>query len=162
MFVKVLALTGHTALNCVQQLFCHGLVSSSRLNHNSLTYLQMHTSSLPYLPDICEDFLLLEKKSMFIFQLFICEIGNIYSQVTKSNDDVITHVHSWSDARVFVFIFTSKGFQQAQLGTNSPNINVAYVAHAKIDAKYIAANCSCILLKFRSNMSHINSRITGM
>ena len=29
---------------------------SSRLNRNSPTYLQMYTSSLPYLPHICEDF----------------------------------------------------------------------------------------------------------
>ena len=40
-----------------------------RLNSNSPTYLQMYTSLLPYLPHICEDFLLLENKSMFIFQL---------------------------------------------------------------------------------------------
>ena len=46
-------------------------VPSSRLSRNSTTYLQMYTSSLPYLPQIFEDFLLLEKKSMFIFQLFI-------------------------------------------------------------------------------------------
>ena len=37
-----------------------------------LTHLPtMYTSALSYLPHICEDFWLLEKKSMFIFQLFI-------------------------------------------------------------------------------------------
>ena len=48
------------------------------------------------------------------------------------------------------------------MGTNSPHIDVAHVAPAMIDAKYIAVNCSCILLKFRSDMSHINSKITVM
>ena len=43
--------------------------------------------------------------------------------------------------------------------TNSPYIDVA---PAKIDANYIAVNCSCILPKFRSNMSHTSSRITYM
>ena len=43
---------------------------------------------------------------------------------------------------------------------NSPHIDVAHVALAKIDPNYIARNCSCILPKFRSNMSHISSRIT--
>ena len=46
--------------------------------------------------------------------------------------------------------------------TNSPHIDVAHVALAKVDANYIAVNCSCILPKFRSNMSHISSRITDM
>ena len=46
--------------------------------------------------------------------------------------------------------------------TNSPHIDVAHVALAKVDANYIAVNCSCILPKFRSNMSHIRSRITDM
>ena len=37
-----------------------------------LTHLPtMYTSSLPYLPHICQDFWLLEKKSMFTLQLFI-------------------------------------------------------------------------------------------
>ena len=76
--------------------------------------------------------------------------------------DIITHVHSRFGAHGFVFIFTSSGFEHAHLGTNSPHIDVAYVAHAKIDERYIAANCTCILLKLRSDMSHINSRITGM
>ena len=71
-------------------------------------------------------------------------------------------MHSRSDASVFVFIFTYSGLEYAHLGTNSPNIDVAYVAHAKIDAIYVAAKCSSILLNFRSDMSHINSRITGM
>ena len=44
--------------------------------------------------------------------------------------------------------------------TNSPHIDVAHVALAKVDANYIAVNCSCILPKFRSNISHISSRIT--
>ena len=65
-------------------------------------------------------------------------------------------------ARVFVFIFTSSCYEHANLGTNSPHIDVAYVAHTKIDAIYVPENCSCILLKFRSDMSHINSRIKGM
>ena len=47
--------------------------------------------------------------------------------------------------------------EHAHLGTNSPHIDVAYVAPANIDEKYIAAKCSWILLKFRSDMSHINS-----
>ena len=59
------------------------------------------------------------------------------------------HVHSRFGARVFVFIFTSSGFEHAHLGTNSPHIDVAYVAHAKIGARYIAANGSCISLKLR-------------
>ena len=46
--------------------------------------------------------------------------------------------------------------------TNSPQIDVAHVALAKVDANYIAVNCICILPKFRSNMSHISSRITDM
>ena len=46
--------------------------------------------------------------------------------------------------------------------TNYPHIDVAHVALAKADANYIAVNCSCILPKFRSNMSHISSRITDM
>ena len=46
--------------------------------------------------------------------------------------------------------------------TNSPHIDVAHVALAKVDANYIAVNCICILPKFRSNMSHISSRITDM
>ena len=66
------------------------------------------------------------------------------------------HVHSRSNVHIFVFIFTNSGLEHAHLGTNSPHIDVAYVAHAKIDTQYIAANCSCILLKFRSDMSHIN------
>ena len=41
--------------------------------------------------------------------------------------------------------------------TNSPHIDVAHVALAKVDANYIAVNC-----KFGSNMSHISSRITDM
>ena len=43
--------------------------------------------------------------------------------------------------------------------TNSPHIDVAL---AKVDAKYIAVNCSCFLPKFKSNMSHISSRITDI
>ena len=66
----------------------------------------------------------------------LCEIGNIV-----------------------IFIFTLSGLGHAHLGTNSPHIDVAHIALAKIDAKYIAVNCSCILLKFKSDMSHINSRI---
>ena len=46
--------------------------------------------------------------------------------------------------------------------TNSPHIDVAHVALAKVNANYIAVNCSCILPKFRSNMSHISSRITDV
>ena len=42
--------------------------------------------------------------------------------------------------------------------TNSPHIDVAHVALAMVDTNYIAGNCSCILPKFRSNMSHISSR----
>ena len=41
--------------------------------------------------------------------------------------------------------------------TNSSHIDVAHVALAKVDANYIAVNCSCILPKFRSNMSHIKN-----
>ena len=37
-----------------------------------------------------------------------------------------------------------------------------HVAPVEIDAKYIAVNSSCILFKFRSDMLHINSRITKM
>ena len=54
-------------------------------------------------------------------------------------------MHSRFGARVFVFIFTSRGFEHAHSGTNSPHIDVAHVTHAKIDD--ISANCSCILLK---------------
>ena len=43
--------------------------------------------------------------------------------------------------------------------TNSPHIDVAHVALAKVDANYIAVICSCISPEFRSNMSHISSRI---
>ena len=46
--------------------------------------------------------------------------------------------------------------------TNSPHIDVAHVALAKVDANYVAVNCSCILPKFRLNMSHISPRITDM
>ena len=42
--------------------------------------------------------------------------------------------------------------------TNSPHIDVAHVALATVDANYIAVNCSCILPKFRFNMSHISAR----
>ena len=44
-------------------------------------------------------------------------------------------------AHVFVFVFTSSGFEHAHLGTNSPHIDVTHVAQAKIDTRYIAANC---------------------
>ena len=33
---------------------------------------------------------------------------------------------------------------------NYPHIDVAHVALVKVDANYIAVNCSCILPKFRS------------
>ena len=36
--------------------------------------------------------------------------------------------------------------------TNSPHIDVAHVALAKVDANYIAVKCSCILPKFRSDI----------
>ena len=38
--------------------------------------------------------------------------------------------------------------------TNSPHIDVAHVALAKVEANYIAVNCSCILPKFRSNVTY--------
>ena len=72
------------------------------------------------------------------------------------------HVHSRFGARVFVFIFTSSGFEHAHLGLNSPHIDVSHATHTKIDARYIAGNCSCILLRLRPDMSHINPKITGM
>ena len=71
-------------------------------------------------------------------------------------------MHSRLVARVFVFIFSSSGFEHAHLWTNSLHIDVAHVTHAKIDARYIAGNCSYISVKLRSDMIHINSRITGM
>ena len=37
--------------------------------------LTMCTSSLPYLPHICEDFLLLESKTMFIFIKFLSHLS---------------------------------------------------------------------------------------
>ena len=58
-----------------------------------------------------------------------------------------------SDTHVFVFIFTSS--IHAHLGTNSSLIDIAHVALAKVDPKYIAMHCSCVLLKFRSDISHI-------
>ena len=66
-------------------------------------------------------------------------------------------MHSRFSAHVFVFVFTSSGLEHAHLEVNYAHIDVAYVSHAKIDARYIAANCSCVLLKLRSDMSHINS-----
>ena len=41
---------------------------------------------------------------------------------------------------------------------NSPRIDVAHVVLAKVDANYIAVNCSCILPKFRSNMSVLSAQ----
>ena len=61
-------------------------------------------------------------------------------------------MHSPFGARVSVFIFTLSSFEHARLETNFPHIDVAHVTHAKIDARYIAGNCSCILLKLRSDM----------
>ena len=54
---------------------------------------------------------------------------------------------------------TSSGSEHAHFRTNFPHntIDVAHVAPAKIDAKYIAVNCSCILLNSGS-ICHISTQ----
>ena len=60
-----------------------------------------------------------------------------------------SHMCIRGSAHVFLckkLIFTSSGFEHAHFETNSPHIDVAHVTHAEIDARYIAGNCSCIIL----------------
>ena len=105
--------------------------------------------------------------SLFIFQLFIrnCTwrlhvisvgegwkrvIGNIAGNLVgrwRHRTCVMKFFRCFEQ----VFSCLSRRSGNSQSRTNSPHIDVAHVAPAKIDAKYIVANCSCILSKFRSN-----------
>ena len=72
----------------------------------------------------------LEGVSLTILYYILVELSCL-SVCLSVCHDVITHVHSRFGAHVFVFIFTSSGFEPAHSGTNSPHIDVAYVAQAK-------------------------------
>ena len=70
-----------TALNCVQPLSCHRKKQTAQFGVESqLADLPaVYTSSLPYLTQLCEDFLLLEKES----KLYSCYLSETTLEATK-------------------------------------------------------------------------------
>ena len=141
----------------------------------------VYTSSLQYLTHICEDFLLLERESKFIFMLFIRNYTWGYQVISGGVgwkgeilwDDVIARGR-WRHRTWYlpfflcfthVFLCWSTSLRRSEHAPSADEFSshrFRSCRTGKVVANYIAVNCSCILPKFRSNMSHISSKITDM